>query len=102
MFCFLPLPDVYCVLCNSAQCTVTYVYIPIGGEFSSIALAERADQRFVWNHNLLREFQQQSNLSLYTLPIMCGFVSVKPVSMKGHNFTYVLISRRSVFRAGTR
>ena len=74
----------------------------IGGEFSSIALAERADQRFVWNHNLLREFQQQSNLSLYTLPIMCGFVSVKPVSMKGHNFTYVLISRRSVFRAGTR
>jgi len=71
-------------------------------EFSSIPLAERADQRFVWNHNLLREFQQQSNLALYTLPIMCGFVSVKPVSMKGHNFTYVLISRRSVFRAGTR
>ncbi|KAF6028128.1 SACM1L [Bugula neritina] len=71
-------------------------------EFSSIPLAERADQRFVWNHNLLRELKHQADLSLYTLPIMCGFIAIKPVSMKGHNFTYVLVSRRSVFRAGTR
>ncbi|XP_067931514.1 phosphatidylinositol-3-phosphatase SAC1-like isoform X2 [Watersipora subatra] len=71
-------------------------------DFSSISLAERADQRFVWNHNLLRELKQQSELALYTLPVVCGFIAIKPVSMRGHNFNYVLISRRSVFWAGTR
>lgn len=33
---------------------------------------------------------------------ICSVVEVKPCSVKGHAFNYILISRRSCFRAGTR
>jgi hypothetical protein len=62
----------------------------------------QADIRFVWNNTMLRELAQQEELAQYCLPIMLGFVEVRPCSVKGHAFQYILISRRSCFRAGTR
>merc|ERR1711976_159551 len=71
-------------------------------EFLHMPLHERADVRFTWNSNMLRELAQQPELAQYCLPIMLGFVAVKPCSVKGHAFNYIVISRRSCFRAGTR
>ncbi|XP_074644697.1 phosphatidylinositol-3-phosphatase SAC1-like [Tubulanus polymorphus] len=71
-------------------------------EFLQLPLHERADQRFVWNTHLLREFAQQQELKKYCLPILHGFIEMKSTTIKGISFEYVLISRRSCFRAGTR
>ncbi|XP_055604913.1 phosphatidylinositol-3-phosphatase SAC1 [Uranotaenia lowii] len=66
-----------------------------------LGLFERAELRFVWNGYLLKQFHR-TEIRQYCLPIMLGFVSVNDVSVNGHNFQWMLISRRSVFRAGTR
>lgn len=71
-------------------------------DFAQLPLYERADQRFVWNHQMLRLFSVQPELSSYTLPLMHGFVSIKKASIKSFIFDFILISRRSCYRAGTR
>ncbi|XP_013388681.1 phosphatidylinositide phosphatase SAC1 [Lingula anatina] len=71
-------------------------------DFKQLALHERADQRFIWNHHVLRELTQQPELSKYCLPVMHGFVFIKSAIVKGKTFDYALISRRSCLRAGTR
>lgn len=71
-------------------------------DFRQMSLHERADTRFVWNGHLIREFADQPELSRYTLPVILGFVSIKPVVMNKNAFSWILISRRSCFRAGTR
>lgn len=71
-------------------------------EFLQMPLYERADIRFVWNQSLMRDFTVQSELSRFCLPLMHGFVSIKPCTINGEWFTWCLISRRSVYRAGTR
>ncbi|KAK2166809.1 hypothetical protein LSH36_35g08022 [Paralvinella palmiformis] len=71
-------------------------------DFIHMPYHDRADVRFVWNNHLLRELSQQSELCHFCLPIMHGFITVVSSKVKGKSFKYILISRRSCFRAGTR
>ncbi|XP_042228940.1 phosphatidylinositol-3-phosphatase SAC1-like [Homarus americanus] len=71
-------------------------------DFLQMALHERADVRFVWNQHLLRDLCVQPEMSAFCLPLLHGFISIKPCSINGEWFTWTLISRRSVYRAGTR
>lgn len=71
-------------------------------DFVQMGLMERADQRFVWNHHLMSELSNQVELRRFCLPIIHGFVYIKPCAINGHGFTFALISRRSCYRAGTR
>lgn len=66
-----------------------------------MGLYDRADMRFIWNGFLLKSFQK-FDLKKYCLPIIMGFVSVNQVNVNGNNFSWILISRRSIQRAGTR
>lgn len=70
-------------------------------EFMQLGLAQRADQRFVWNRNLMQTFLRPE-LRQYCLPLILGFVSIHQVNVNGHYFSWILISRRSIQRAGTR
>ncbi|KAI9136819.1 SacI homology domain-containing protein [Paraphysoderma sedebokerense] len=75
-------------------------------------LWEKADDRFFWNKYLQSKFIQiakssppdSSNhfLKHFILPIICGFISTTPAQINAHKFTYALISRKSVYRVGTR
>ncbi|XP_076864540.1 phosphatidylinositol-3-phosphatase SAC1-A [Brachyhypopomus gauderio] len=71
-------------------------------DFQEMSLLERADQRFVWNGSLLREFLAQPELHKFVFPIIHGFIVMKPCCINGKIFEWILISRRSCFRAGVR
>ncbi|EDV25949.1 uncharacterized protein TRIADDRAFT_24656, partial [Trichoplax adhaerens] len=71
-------------------------------EFKSMALYERADHRFVWNLHALRDLMAQPDLQQYILPVMCGFVFIKTCTIKRYSVDMILISRRNIFRVGTR
>ncbi|XP_072880423.1 phosphatidylinositol-3-phosphatase SAC1-B isoform X1 [Hemitrygon akajei] len=71
-------------------------------EFQEMTLLERADQRFVWNGYLLREFAAQPELHRFAVPVIHGFIIVKCCSINGKYFDWTLLSRRSCFRAGVR
>ncbi|XP_035233088.1 phosphatidylinositol-3-phosphatase SAC1-like [Stegodyphus dumicola] len=71
-------------------------------DFVQMPLFQRADQRFIWNAHLMRDFLAQQELQNYWLPVIHGFVAIKNCSINQKAFTWTLISRRSVFRAGTR
>ncbi|KAH3768791.1 hypothetical protein DPMN_170007 [Dreissena polymorpha] len=71
-------------------------------EFISMPLHERADARFMWNGHVLRELTQQAELARYCLPVLHGFVSINSPVVNNKSVDYILISRRSVYRAGTR
>uniref|UniRef100_A0AAQ4S9A1 SAC domain-containing protein n=1 Tax=Gasterosteus aculeatus aculeatus TaxID=481459 RepID=A0AAQ4S9A1_GASAC len=71
-------------------------------DFHEMSLLERADQRFVWNGNLLRELSAQPELHRFALPVVHGFIVMKPCRINGKIFEWILISRRSCFRAGVR
>ncbi|KAF7686351.1 phosphatidylinositol-3-phosphatase SAC1-A [Silurus meridionalis] len=71
-------------------------------DFQEMSLLERADQRFVWNGNLLRDFAAQPELHKFTFPVIHGFIVMKPCCINGKVFEWILISRRSCFRAGVR
>ncbi|XP_068566902.1 phosphatidylinositol-3-phosphatase SAC1-A [Cebidichthys violaceus] len=71
-------------------------------DFQEMSLLERADQRFVWNGNLLRELAAQPELHRFALPVVHGFIVMKPCRINGKIFEWILISRRSCFRAGVR
>uniref|UniRef100_A0AAR2LR20 SAC domain-containing protein n=1 Tax=Pygocentrus nattereri TaxID=42514 RepID=A0AAR2LR20_PYGNA len=62
-------------------------------EFQEMSLLERADQRFVWNGHLLRDFSTQPEVRENRLTSCC---------INGKVFEWNLISRRSCFRAGVR
>lgn len=70
-------------------------------DFMTQSLLERADQRFVWNNYLLSNFRSPEFRN-FSLPIMLGFVSINLCSINGCYFSWCIVSRRSVFRAGTR
>ena len=36
------------------------------------------------------------------MPLLLGFVSINTINVNDHIVSYILVSRRSVFRAGTR
>jgi len=71
-------------------------------DFLSSPIHLRADQRFVWNEALLKNFDKSGELSTYCLPIMMGFVSINTCVLNGRTFSYILLSRRSKQRAGMR
>ncbi|XP_076745795.1 phosphatidylinositol-3-phosphatase SAC1-B isoform X3 [Maylandia zebra] len=71
-------------------------------EFQEMSLLERADQRFVWNRHLLREFIAQPELHMFVFPVVHGFITVKSSCISGKVFEWSVISRRSCFRAGVR
>ncbi|QIW97567.1 hypothetical protein AMS68_003085 [Peltaster fructicola] len=76
----------------------------------------RADDRFFWNRFIsssLIDFRTgrrsgratgapQAAVDPYILPVMFGMMSITNTSVKGNPLTFVLITRRSRFRAGTR
>ncbi|USW48008.1 Putative SAC domain-containing protein [Septoria linicola] len=79
-------------------------------------LWERADDRFFWNRFIssslinLRLGKSAGRLSSgpqpavdpYILPVMYGMMRITNTSIKGNALTFVLITRRSRFRTGTR
>ncbi|KAF2476749.1 phosphoinositide phosphatase-like protein [Lindgomyces ingoldianus] len=82
-------------------------------------LWKRADDRFFWNRFIqtdLIDFRgglssgyghrhsigQQPDVDPYILPVMFGMMEIKNTSVKGNPLTFILISRRSRLRAGTR
>uniref|UniRef100_A0A8C7NLN6 SAC domain-containing protein n=1 Tax=Oncorhynchus mykiss TaxID=8022 RepID=A0A8C7NLN6_ONCMY len=69
----------------------------VSHDFQEMSLLERADQRFVWNGSLLREFLTQPEV-LDPDPV----IVMKPCRVNGKIFEWILISRRSCFRAGVR
>ncbi|KAK9765765.1 Phosphoinositide phosphatase sac1 [Basidiobolus ranarum] len=75
-------------------------------EANQQALWQRADDRFYWNHylqkHLIESAQQNLELGQFILPVMHGFVEVRPAIIKDKAFTFALISRRSKYRVGTR
>uniref|UniRef100_A0A674ARW9 SAC1 like phosphatidylinositide phosphatase b n=1 Tax=Salmo trutta TaxID=8032 RepID=A0A674ARW9_SALTR len=71
-------------------------------EFQEMSLLERADQRFVWNGHLLREFMPQPELHRFAYPVVHGFIIMKSCCINGKIFDWNIISRRSCFRAGVR
>lgn len=68
--------------------------------FPKLSLYERADERFIWNSHILRDFVVQPELRRFTVPIVHGFVSILGSTINGNSFSFVLISRRSAYRAG--
>ncbi|KAM4735920.1 phosphatidylinositol-3-phosphatase SAC1-B isoform 2-T2 [Anableps anableps] len=71
-------------------------------DFQDMSLLERADQRFVWNGHLLREFMTQPELHKFVYPVIHGFITITSSSINGKVFEWIIISRRSCFRAGVR
>lgn len=85
----------------------------------SVPLWKRADDRFFWNRFIqtdLIDFRagngsgygvrhfigQQPDVDPYILPVMFGMMQIKNTSVKGTPLTFILITRRSRHRAGTR
>ncbi|XP_075238131.1 phosphatidylinositol-3-phosphatase SAC1 [Lycorma delicatula] len=71
-------------------------------QFLMNSMFSRADQRFLWNRFLLKQFCTSEACNNFALPLMHGFVSINQCSLNGKPFTFSLISRRSCNRAGTR
>ena len=69
-------------------------------QFNQLSLFERADERFVWNAHLLRDFVVQPELRRFIIPMIHGFVSINAVEINSKRFSFILISRRSALRAG--
>lgn len=77
---------------------------------------QRADDRFFWNRfvsSSLIDFREgkvpgrlssgsQPGVDPYILPVVFGMMSITNTSIKGNALTFVLITRRSRYRAGTR
>ncbi|EMD65935.1 hypothetical protein GGP41_010709 [Bipolaris sorokiniana] len=84
----------------------------------STPLWKRADDRFYWNRFVssdLIDFRgglsggygrhsagQQPGADPYILPVMYGMLEIKRTSIKGTPLTFILITRRSRLKAGTR
>ncbi|KAJ9656449.1 Phosphoinositide phosphatase sac1 [Coniosporium apollinis] len=86
---------------------------------TSAPLWKRTDDRFFWNrfvqtdlidfrtgggnaHGFRQSLGQQPGMDPYILPVMFGMLEIKNTSIKGKPLTFVLITRRSRHRAGTR
>ncbi|KAF2140895.1 uncharacterized protein K452DRAFT_351625 [Aplosporella prunicola CBS 121167] len=87
------------------------------GDYSQ-PLWKRADDRFFWNRFIqsdLIDFRNggtnasgfrsggiQKDVDPYILPVMFGMLEIKNTSIKGNPLTFILITRRSRLKAGTR
>jgi len=70
-------------------------------------LYRMVDSRFYWNRYLQKDFIEKAEsgdagVAKFILPIMLGFIEIRPSTMESRKFDYVLITRRSTRRAGTR
>ncbi|XP_031560293.1 phosphatidylinositide phosphatase SAC1-like [Actinia tenebrosa] len=74
----------------------------ISPDFLQMPLYERVDPRFVWNNHLLGPFTVQPELQKFILPVMHGFISINQCTIKQNSFDFIVISRRSCYRAGVR
>jgi phosphatidylinositol 4-phosphatase len=85
----------------------------------SLPLWKRADDRFFWNRFIQSDLidlrsgtgggyafrqsaGQQPDVDPYILPVMFGMMGIRQTSIKKIPFTFVLITRRSRYRPGTR
>ncbi|KAF3936566.1 Synaptojanin-1 [Dactylella cylindrospora] len=72
----------------------------------SIPLWQRADTRFFWNRYLSSDLIDLSSTSPavnpYILPVIFGMMSITATAIKSTPISFILITRRSRFRAGTR
>jgi len=89
----------------------------------NLPLWKRADDRFFWNKFICSDFidysnghskqrqirsshqqqqQQQPGINAYILPVMFGMLRITNTSINGTPMNFILITRRSRFRAGTR
>ncbi|KYQ94354.1 hypothetical protein DLAC_04650 [Tieghemostelium lacteum] len=64
-------------------------------------LYEMFDQRFYWNKNMQSAFISKQ-LNHWILPLIRGYVEIFNFFLESNSFEFALISRRSIFRAGTR
>ncbi|CAL8097427.1 unnamed protein product [Orchesella dallaii] len=78
-------------------------------EFFKQSILERADGRFIWNHSLLTTFnnmvergQKTKKHHRFCIPLIHGFAAVSNMTANSRQFKFILISRRSWKRAGTR
>ncbi|KAF2785497.1 phosphoinositide phosphatase-like protein [Melanomma pulvis-pyrius CBS 109.77] len=86
----------------------------------AVPLWKRADDRFFWNRFVQEDLidfgaglgaaayghrhasGQQPDVDPYILPVMYGMLEIKNTSVKGNPLTFILITRRSRLKAGTR
>ncbi|KAK2713729.1 phosphatidylinositol-3-phosphatase SAC1-like [Artemia franciscana] len=72
-------------------------------EFRQLSMFERADDRFIWNYQLLENFfQGDKEVAKYSLLVIHGFISIKVSSVGRNSFNWAVISRRSRYHAGAR
>uniref|UniRef100_A0A1I7VC62 Phosphatidylinositol-3-phosphatase SAC1 n=1 Tax=Loa loa TaxID=7209 RepID=A0A1I7VC62_LOALO len=74
----------------------------IWSEACPVSWSRFADERFVWNRYLSTPLAAVPELFRYVLPIIHGFFDISRCIVNGHVFQLCLISRRSIYRAGTR
>ncbi|GMM50980.1 phosphatidylinositol-3-phosphatase [Starmerella bacillaris] len=64
-----------------------------------LAQQKPCDSRFLWNHEISRDFQA---FPQFFTPVVFGIFSEKSADINNHTVQLSLLSRRSRFRAGTR
>ncbi|RPA94439.1 hypothetical protein L873DRAFT_1846547 [Choiromyces venosus 120613-1] len=72
----------------------------------SLPLWQRADDRFFWNKHLQSDLISLRNtyqaVDPYILPVFFGYLNITTTAIKSTPLTFVLITRKSRHRAGTR
>ncbi|KAF5274095.1 hypothetical protein FQR65_LT04493 [Abscondita terminalis] len=71
-----------------------------GPDFLSQSLLERGESRFIWNNSLFNGFGHEFHK--FCLPLIHGFIEINDFQINGYNYSWTLVSRRSIHRAGTR
>uniref|UniRef100_A0AC35TPX9 SAC domain-containing protein n=1 Tax=Rhabditophanes sp. KR3021 TaxID=114890 RepID=A0AC35TPX9_9BILA len=71
-------------------------------EFRQTSMLQRADTRFTWNRFMGTDFLKNSEMGQFISPVIQGFVGIRHCNVNDHTFKLILISRRSVKRAGVR
>ena len=57
---------------------------------------------FIWNHHLFQAFRKQNVAEEWFTPVMQGFIGTVSQIVQDKELKYLVISRRSSKRAGTR
>eukprot|EP00002_Diphylleia_rotans_P009445 TRINITY_DN1967_c0_g1_i1.p1 TRINITY_DN1967_c0_g1~~TRINITY_DN1967_c0_g1_i1.p1 ORF type:complete len:569 (-),score=118.76 TRINITY_DN1967_c0_g1_i1:120-1826(-) len=62
----------------------------------------RVQHEFMWNYHASRKLLDSQELHPWVVPVICGFLVSKDVTINSTRFNYTIISRRSRLRPGTR
>jgi hypothetical protein len=71
----------------------------------SDSIFDSSEKRFFWNYNLYKKFINNDKKMLskiWMVVAICGYVGIFNQSLGSNKITFSLISRRSVYHAGTR